>query len=51
MTLAFGIDNMFDKRYANHVNGINRARNSDVRVGQRVFDPGRNFYLTASFEW
>lgn len=50
-TLAFGIENMFDKRYARHVNGINRASNSDVAVGQRVFDPGRNFYLTASFDW
>lgn len=51
LTIAAGVDNILDKDYADHLNGINRARGSDVPVGFRVPNPGRNVYLTGSFNW
>lgn len=51
LTVAFGLDNIFDKAYTDHLNGINRASNPEVPIGVRVPNPGRNIYLTAAFNW
>ncbi len=50
LRLAFGIDNVFDNRYADHLNGINRSAGvRGVPVGQRVPNPGRGYYATLSY--
>ncbi|BCX81737.1 iron complex outermembrane recepter protein [Methylomarinovum caldicuralii] len=49
LKLAFGVDNVFDTKYADHVNGINRVRESRIGVGNRVFNPGRNYYVTLNY--
>lgn len=51
VTLTTGVDNLFDKFYSVHLNGLNRVVNSDVEVGRRLPGPGRNFYLTLSYKW
>ncbi len=35
------VDNLFDEAYQNHVTGINRARGSDIPVGERLYGAGR----------
>jgi iron complex outermembrane receptor protein len=50
-TLRAGIDNVLDKTYRPHLNGINRVRNSDVAVGGRLPGPGRNFYARLNVEF
>lgn len=51
VTLTTGVDNLFDKFYRVHLNGLNRVVNSNVEVGKRLPGPGRNFYLTLSYKW
>ncbi len=46
-----GVNNIFDKVYADHTNGINRARGSDVAVGDRIPGPGRSFFMRLSYIW
>jgi len=46
-----GVNNVFDKLYADHTNGINRARGSDVAVGDRVPGPGRSLFVRLSYNW
>lgn len=35
------VDNLLDEAYQNHVTGINRARGSDIPVGERLWGAGR----------
>lgn len=49
--IGLGVENVFDKVYADHTSAINRAVNSDVAVGDKVVGIGRNIYVTASYEW
>ncbi|MDX1698598.1 MAG: TonB-dependent receptor, partial [Thiohalobacterales bacterium] len=51
LSLSGGVWNVFDRRYAPHVTGINRAMGSDVGMGERVPGDGRNFYLALRAEW
>lgn len=46
--IQFGIENLFDKYYADHLSGLNRVANSDVGVGQRLPGAGRFVYLSVS---
>ncbi len=46
-----GVNNIFDKLYADHTNGINRAMGSDVPVGERVPGPGRSVFARISYNW
>ena len=46
VTLSGGIENLFDKRYRDHLAGYNRIGNSDVAVGERLFGTGQNIYLS-----
>lgn len=43
VTLTVGIENIFDEFYTDHLSGINRVRDSDIGVGERIPGPGRNF--------
>jgi iron complex outermembrane receptor protein len=51
LLLSGGVGNVFDRKYAPHVTGINRASGSDVAIGERVPGDGRNFYLAARMGW
>jgi len=51
LSLKAGINNLFDKNYADHTNGTNRVRNSDVAVGERLSGPGRSFFARVSLAW
>lgn len=46
--IQFGVENLFDKYYADHLSGLNRVANSDVGVGQRLPGAGRFVYLSVS---
>jgi len=50
-TFAAGIDNLLDKDYAPHLGGVNRVRDVDVAVGERVPGAGRNVYASLNYEW
>jgi iron complex outermembrane receptor protein len=39
-----GVENIFDKRYTDHLGGVNRVAQSDVAVGGRIPGAGRFFY-------
>lgn len=49
--VELGVENVFDKGYADHLEGINRVGGSDVAVGQRVPGAGRFFYATVRWEY
>ena len=43
-TLRAGLSNLLDATYRPHLNGINRVRESDVGIGERLPGPGRNLF-------
>lgn len=46
--LAFGVDNLFDRLYYDHLDGINRVSGGDVAVGARIPGAGRFGYVSLS---
>jgi iron complex outermembrane receptor protein len=51
LSASGGVGNVFDRKHAAHVSGVNRAGGSDVAVGERVPGDGRNFYLALRLDW
>ena len=51
MTLSGGVNNLFDKVYRDHTNGINRVADSDVAVGDRLPGPGRSLFARLNYRW
>ena len=54
LQLGVGVENLLDKEYRVHLNGLNRALNNvdnGTAIGQRLPGPGRNVYVTLSYEW
>ena len=50
--LGFGINNIADKRYQDHLAGYNRVMgNSDIERGDRLYGYGRNAYLRADLQF
>ena len=49
--LGFGVENLFDKAYQDHLGGYNRVRDSDVPVGTRLYSMGRNYYFKLNASW
>lgn len=49
MKVNFGIDNLLDKLYYDHLGGVNRVAGSDVLVGARLPSAGR--FAFAQLEW
>jgi iron complex outermembrane receptor protein len=51
LQVAAGVDNLLDREYQPHLNGINRAANPDVSIGERLPAPGINLFgrLTYAF--
>jgi iron complex outermembrane receptor protein len=47
--LNFGIDNLFDKLYYDHLGGVNRVSGGDIAVGARLPSAGR--FAFAQLEW
>ena len=45
-TLRAGLSNLLDETYRPHLNGINRVRESDVGIGERLPGPGRNVFAS-----
>lgn len=44
--LGAGVSNVLDATYRPHLNGINRVRDSDVGLGERLPGAGRNFFAS-----
>ena len=52
LQLGFGIENLLDKGYRVHLNGLNRNPTNDgTAIGEHLPGPGRNFYATVSYDW
>lgn len=51
LNLALGVDNLLDKRYAEHVGSFNRVVQPDLAVGERIPSYGRNVFVNANFTW
>ena len=49
LNLLFGVTNLLDKNYQEHLGGINRVQGSDVAVGEHLPGMGRNAY--AKVQW
>ncbi len=49
--LLFGIENLLDKDYRDHLAGFNRVSGSDVAIGERLPGRGINGYLTLGYAW
>jgi len=45
------VNNLFDKVYRDHTNGINRVADSDVTVGDRLPGPGRSLFARVNYRW
>lgn len=48
LQLVAGVDNLFNKEHAMHLNGYNRIKGADVPAGARLPGPGRSFRLGVS---
>ena len=51
LTVFSGVNNVFDRRYDEHLGGYNRAVNPDIAIGDRIPGVGRNAYVTLSMSW
>ncbi|OQK18639.1 hypothetical protein AU255_00505 [Methyloprofundus sedimenti] len=52
LQVGFGIENLLDKGYRIHLNGLNRNPiNDGTAIGQHLPGQGRNFYATLSYDW
>lgn len=51
LSLDLGIENIFDKSWADHLSGINRVRDSDIGVGERVPGKGRHGFARLSWSY
>ena len=46
-----GVENILDKRYAEHLGGVNRVSGGDLAVGERIPSAGRFAYGSVSWEF
>lgn len=51
LQLAAGIDNLFDREYADHLAGYNRAANPDIALRSRLPGYGANIYARALYQF
>ena len=49
LALTAGIENLLDKTYRPHLNGINRVAGSDVALAARLPGDGINVFVQASW--
>lgn len=50
-SLSAGVENLFDKYYADHLGGINRVSGGNVAVGAHIPGAGRFLYLAGEYGW
>jgi iron complex outermembrane receptor protein len=46
-----GVENLLDKRYADHLGGVNRVAGGDLLVGQRIPSAARFAYVSLDWEF
>jgi iron complex outermembrane receptor protein len=46
-----GIENLLDKRYSDHLGGVNRVAGGDLAVGERIPSAGRFAYVSLGWEF
>lgn len=52
LTVQGGVNNVFDRKYRDHLGGYNRvAGNEDIAVGERLPGLGRSVYLGMNLNW
>ncbi len=51
LTVTAGIENLLDKTYRPHLNGINRAANPDIALGDRLPGDGINGFVQLGWRW
>ncbi|MEC9313766.1 MAG: TonB-dependent receptor, partial [Pseudomonadota bacterium] len=52
LQLEGGINNLFDRKYRNHLGGYNRVSgNEDIAVGERLPGLGRSVYVGLNLNW
>jgi iron complex outermembrane receptor protein len=52
LKLGFGVDNVADREYSDHLAGVSRVRgNEDVPLGDRLPGYGRNFFARLDYSW
>ncbi len=52
VALSGGVENVFDKKYTDHLAGVNRViDNPDVARGEKLPGTGRSFYLALNVSW
>jgi iron complex outermembrane receptor protein len=51
LQIRFGVENLLDKQYTNHLAGFNRVTNSHVPAGVRVPGPGVNVFGQVRISW
>lgn len=51
LTIAGGVENVFDNHYVNHLNGFNRVIDSDVGLFERIPGPGRNWFIRTQYQF
>jgi len=51
LRLEVGVENLLDKRYAQHLGGVNRVTGGDLATGERIPSAGRFGYASVSWEF
>jgi len=51
LTVTAGIENLLDKTYRPHLNGINRAANPDIALGEHLPGDGINGFVQLGWRW
>ena len=51
LQLAAGVSNLFDKAYASHLGGYNRAANTDIPTGERLPGYGTSLFARVMYEF
>jgi iron complex outermembrane recepter protein len=51
MQISASISNLLDKRYQDHLDGINRVAGVDVPVGERLYGLGRSLQVGVRYNW
>lgn len=51
LALSASIANLLDKRYQDHLAGVNRVADVDVPLGERLFGAGRSLHLGVDVSW
>jgi iron complex outermembrane receptor protein len=49
--IGLGVENILDRDTISHTAALNRVMGSDIAVGDKVHNIGRNAYITASYSW